>query len=86
MALIPSESAYAANPLEAAITAADGNTLNLMAMPVSSLIKRAPITLPPNTSIRATAHFITRSVCRASWSWSKANCSRLSPPATCPTS
>jgi CBS domain-containing protein len=37
---------------------ASGNALNLLGTPVRSLIKRAPITLPPETSIQATAELM----------------------------
>ena len=40
-------------------TTTGDTALNLMTTPVRSLIKRAPITLPPHTSIRAAAQLMS---------------------------
>lgn len=47
-----------AAPVEVGTPAGDA-ALNLMSLPVSALIKRAPITLPPHTSIRAAAQLMS---------------------------
>lgn len=58
--LLPGHGAGAAErPRPGAGTASADPALNLMTTPVRSLIKRAPITLPPNTSIRDAAQLMS---------------------------